>query len=96
MAYKTFSVSEINFDNEKEIVLGKKREITKHSIPINTPLYLIIRLSDVQPLYMVEFERADGVKGSFLIEDSGRTGEITRTDYKLEHTFKSKMYYFFK
>ena len=96
MAYKTFSVSEIDFDNEREIVLGKKKEITRHDIPINTPLYLVIKFVDCQPLFMAEFERADGVKGSFLFEDSGRTGEVVRTNYKLEHTWKSRLYYFFK
>ena len=96
MAYKTFSVSEIDFDNDREIVLGKKKEITRHDIPINTPLYLIIKFVDLYPLFQIEFERADGVKGSFLVEDSGRTGEIVRRDYRLEHTWKSRLYYFFR
>ena len=84
--------------NDFESLSIKRKKETKclKNIPINKPIYVIVDFPGVIPYYYVEFQRYDGMKGSYFLQTSGKTGEVFPDDYKLKHTGWSIMYYLFR
>jgi len=93
MAYKTFTVTSIEYDVDKEVILKRGKSISLNNIQVNKPIYIIVDLPELVPFHIVEFRRDDGVEGSFMIMTGGRTGEIIPYKYELHHTKESKLYY---
>ncbi len=95
MAYRRVTVKQVkDYDVKKLEILSYGKSITKDHIPAYKPIYMIIDLPETIPTYVVEFIREDGIKGSYEIYSSGRTGEILPDKYVLTHTFSSFCYYF--
>lgn len=96
MAYKYFAVTPVEYDIDTNNVKKVGVPITKYNIQANRPLYIVIDIPEIIPQYIVEFQRYDGIKGSFYILESGRTGEIVAWGYNLKHTASSISYYLFR
>ena len=96
MAYKYFRVSRVEINTDNMQVTKRIETRGLDNLRANKPFYVNIDCNGIMPDFIAEFQRADGIKGSFFYVTSGKTGEIEALDYKLMHTMSSVLYYLFR
>ena len=94
-SYNWLAIYECKY-NEKNNNLEKIKELERfEKIMNNTSLKIDTILTCGIPLYMIEFERSDFIKGTLVLQSNGKNG-IQEEMLKFHHTWKSVIYYLFK
>ncbi len=94
-SYNWLAIYECKY-NEKTNNLEKVKELERfEKIMNNTSLRIDTILTCGIPLYMIEFERSDFIKGTLVLQSNGKNG-IQEEMLKFHHTWKSVIYYLFK
>ena len=82
--------------NEKNKNLKKVKELKKfEKIMNNTSIRIDTVLTCGIPLYIIEFERSDFIKGTLILQSNGKNG-IQEEMLTFHHTWKSVIYYLFR
>ncbi len=94
-SYNWLAIYECKY-NEKNNNLEKVKELEKFKkIMNNTSIRIDTILRCGIPLYMIEFERSDFIKGTLVLQSNGKNG-IQEEMLKFHHTWKSVIYYLFR
>ena len=94
-SYNWLAIYECKYD-EKNNKLEKVKELEKfEKIMNNTSIKIDTMLTCGNPLYMIEFERSDFIKGTLVLQSNGKNG-IQEEILKFHHTWKSVIYYLFR
>ena len=94
-SYNWLAIYECKY-NEKNDKLEKVKELEKfEKIMNNTSIRIDTILTCGIPLYMIEFERSDFIKGTLVLQSNGKNG-IQEEMLKFHHTWKSVIYYLFR
>ncbi len=73
-----------------------RKELEKfEKIINNTSIRVDTTITCGIPLYMIEFERADYIRGTLILQSNGKNG-VQEEMIKLKHTWKSIIYYIFR
>ena len=76
--------------------LKKVKELKKfEKIMNNTSIRIDTVLTCGIPLYIIEFERSDFIKGTLILQSNGKNG-IQEEMLTFHHTWKSVIYYLFR
>lgn len=76
---------------EKGALIKKVKNINR-----NEPMYFKISISDGIPNTIIEYQRSDYIKGSFVVRNDGRGTGYNASDFKLRTTIRSRLYYMLK
>ena len=94
-AYNWLTINECKY-NEKNKEFEKTKELEKfNNIRNHTSIKINTVLPCGMPLYLIEFERSDYIKGVLVLMSNGKNG-IQEETIKYHHTWKSFIYYFFR
>lgn len=94
-SYNWLAIYECKY-NEKNNNLEKVKELERfEKIMNNTSIKIDTILTCGIPLYKIEFERSDFIKGTLVLQSNGKNG-IQEEMLKFHHTWKSVIYYLFR
>lgn len=94
-SYNWLAIYECKY-NEKTNKLEKIKELEKfQNIINNTSVRIDAIFTCGIPLYMIEFERADGIRGTLILQSNGKNG-VQEEMVRIKHTWKSVIYYLFR
>ena len=94
-SYNWLAIYECEY-NKKTNKLEKVKELEKfEKIINNTSIRVDATITCGIPLYMIEFERADYIRGTLILQSNGKNG-VQEEMIKLKHTWKSIIYYIFR
>lgn len=94
-SYNWLAIYECKY-NEKNNNLKKVKELKKfEKIMNNTSIRIDTVLTCGIPLYIIEFERSDFIKGTLIMQSNGKNG-IQDEMLTFHHTWKSVIYYLFR
>ena len=94
-AYNWLTIYECRY-NEKNKKIEKTRKLERFN---NIRNYTSVKINTVlpcgMPVYLIEFERSDYIKGILVLQSNGKNG-IQEETIKYHHTWKSIIYYLFR
>lgn len=94
-SYNWLTINECKYD-EKNNKLVKTKQLEKfEKIINNTSIRIDATITCGIPLYIIEFERADYIKGILILQSNGKNG-VQEEMVKIKHTWKSVIYYLFR
>ena len=94
-SYNWLAIYECKY-NEKNKNLKKVKELKKfEKIMNNTSIRIDTILACGIPLYIIDFERSDFIKGTLILQSNGKNG-IQEEMLTFHHTWKSVIYYLFR
>lgn len=94
-SYNWLTIYECKY-NERNKKLEKIKELEKfNKIRNNTSVKINTILPCGIPLYLIEFERSDYIKGIIVLQSNGKNG-IQEEMIQYHHTWKSVIYYLFR
>lgn len=94
-SYNWLTINECEY-NEKSNKLEKTKQLEKfEKIINNTSIRIDATITCGIPLYIIEFERADYIKGVLILQSNGKNG-VQEEMVKIKHTWKSVIYYLFR
>lgn len=94
-SYNWLTIYECKY-NEKTNKLEKIKELEKFERIMNdTSIRIDTILTCGIPLYIIEFERSDYIKGNLVLQSNGKNG-VQEEMVDLHHTWKSVIYYLFR
>lgn len=94
-SYNWLAIYECKY-NEKNSNLEKVKELEKfEKIMNNTSIRVDTVLTCGIPLYIIEFERSDFIKGILTLQSNGKNG-VQEEMLEFHHTWKSVIYYLFR
>lgn len=94
-SYNWLAIYECKY-NEKNKNFKKVKELKKfEKIMNNTSIRIDTVITCGIPLYIIEFERSDFIKGILILQSNGKNG-IQEEMLTFHHTWKSVIYYLFR